>query len=76
MRKVTVTAAPRQGHRGFGAVERYFVSGIPEQLEVTDAQYKELTEDPATFFLKVEDGWKAPEQDEPAKPADPPKGKK
>ncbi len=66
MPKVTVTALPRQGHRGFGAIEHYFVSGVPEQLDVSDAQYKELQDDPAKFFLKVEDGWPEP------KPADPP----
>lgn len=68
MPKVTVTASPRQGFRGFGAIQRFFLSEIPEQLDVSDAEYKELHEDPAKFFLKVDDGWKEPAA-EPVEPS-------
>jgi len=67
MPKVTITALPRQGFRGFGAIQRYFTTGVPEKLEVSDAEYEELFQDPATFFLKVEDGFVDPPQ--PKKPA-------
>jgi hypothetical protein len=55
MPKVTVTASPRQGFRGFGAIERYFLSEQPETIEVTDAEIAELKADPAKYFLKIED---------------------
>lgn len=54
MPKVTVTASPRMGFRGFGAIERYFLSEQAETLEVTDAELAELKADPAKYFLKVE----------------------
>lgn len=52
--KVTITAAPRQGYRGFGAIERYFISEQPVHLVVSDVEFKELNSDPAKFFVKVE----------------------
>lgn len=55
MPKVKITATPRLGYRGFGAIERYFVSDVPETVDVTDAQLKELQADPAKYFLKVEE---------------------
>jgi len=55
MPKVTVTALPRQVFKGFGAIKRYFVSGEPETIDVTDAELAELQADPACYFLKVED---------------------
>jgi len=64
MPKVTITALPRQGYRGFGAIERYFISGQPETLDVTDAELEELNTDPASYFLKIEDA----AADEPSKP--------
>jgi hypothetical protein len=64
MPKVTITASPRQGYRGFGAIERYFLSEQSETLDVTDAELEELEADPAKFFLKVEDA----AADEPSKP--------
>jgi hypothetical protein len=69
--RVTITALPRQGYRGFGAVERYFLSGVPETIEVTDAQFAELTSDPASYFLKVEKTPSAKLTDKP--PEAPPK---
>lgn len=54
MPKVKITATPRQGYRGFGAIERYFISDVPETVDVSDAQLKELQADPAKYFLKVE----------------------
>lgn len=66
MPKVKITALPRQGYRGFGAIRRYFESGISETIDVTDAEFKELQEDPAKFFLKVEPpGEEAPAVVEP-----------
>ena len=64
MPKVTISASPRQGYRGFGAIERYFISDQPETLDVTDAELEELSADPAKYFLKVEDA----AADEPSKP--------
>jgi hypothetical protein len=55
MPKVTITALPRQGYRGFGAIQRYFLSGQPETVDASDAEFAELTSEPASFFLKVED---------------------
>lgn len=55
MPRVTVTCVPRKDFPGFGAIGRYFKNETPETIDVSDAEYAELTSDPAKFFLKVED---------------------
>jgi hypothetical protein len=65
MPRVTVTAVPRKDFKGFGAIKRYFLNETPETIDVSDAEYAELTSEPAKFFLKVEDAPADP--DEPKK---------
>ena len=54
MAKITVTARPRPDHPGFGAAGVYFRCGEPTELDATAEQLAELTSEPASIFLTVE----------------------
>jgi hypothetical protein len=54
MPKIIVTAVPRKGFGGFGAIKAYFPNATPITLDVSAEELKELEGDPAKFYLKVE----------------------